>query len=68
MVFKYYDWLCLECGHIQEALVEPGEKPECRCGSKKTEKLPNACGGYTGDTGGGSTRPKGAGAFKRVSK
>ena len=61
------EFLCLECGHINETLVRhPEDTPtECNhCESSKIELLPALIGGYNGDTGGGSTKPRGSGAFK----
>lgn len=39
---------------------------ECtKCGSWEVERVITTFGGYSGDTGSGSTRPKGAGSFKK---
>jgi DNA-directed RNA polymerase subunit RPC12/RpoP len=56
------DYLCNYCGHEFEKIVyshDPDEyaTAECRCGSK-AKLLPSLIGGYQGDTGGGSTRPR----------
>jgi len=45
MSFKLLDFVCQECSHIFESLVEPDEKPSCvRCKSPKT--APKAVQGY----------------------
>ncbi len=36
------------------------------CGSDKVEPQVNSFGGYFGDLGSGSTRPRGAGSFKKT--
>jgi putative FmdB family regulatory protein len=60
------EYLCRECGHIWEELVRnPSDEPNecCQCESKKIETLPSAHGGYSGNFGGGSTKPRNAGSF-----
>lgn len=56
------EYLCNYCGHQFEELNYSGNpevygRTECRCGSK-AELLPSVIGGYTGSSGGASTRPK----------
>jgi hypothetical protein len=61
------EFLCIDCGHINETLVRhPEDMPHgCdHCESTKIELLPALIGGYNGDTGSGSTKPRNSGAFK----
>lgn len=56
------EYLCNYCGHqfeeVQWTIVpEEYETTECRCGSR-AKVLPALIGGYFGNTGGSSTRPK----------
>lgn len=56
------EYLCDYCGHQFEEFViskEPGDYAffECRCGSKAAV-LPAMIGGYRGNTGSSSTRPR----------
>lgn len=64
------EYQCRECGHIFEEIVhcEEGQIPCPHCESTKTDKLISAHGGYKGDFGGGSTRPRFSGSFKRAKK
>lgn len=63
------DYLCDYCGHVFEEYVK-GQDPddigtaECRCGSK-ANLLPSLIGGYSGATGGASTRPKNSTAMPK---
>lgn len=63
-----YDFLCGSCGHIFTELV-PSDvtKFDCphECG-QTAERLPPLIGGYQGNTGSASTRPKNSGAMKRA--
>ena len=55
------EFLCRDCGHIQEVIVHhPEDLPEeCdHCDSVKIEKLPALIGGYRGNMGSASTSPK----------
>lgn len=56
------EYLCDYCGHQYDTLVfatdpEDYEYDTCRCGSK-AKILPSLIGGYTGNMGGSSSRPK----------
>ncbi len=62
------EFICLDCGHEFEALTysyekEPAECPHCE--TNHTEQLVSAHGGYSMSSGGSSTRPRGAGAFRK---
>ncbi len=63
-----YDYECKDCGKVHETLVsrDHGDKPiQCPdCGGEALQK-PSSFGGYNGNLGGSSTRPKNAGSFKR---
>lgn len=61
---------CGACGHEWEEIVASGERPEkCpHCESDKVVVLVSAFGGYQGNMGGGSTRPRNAGSFRRARK
>lgn len=66
--YRMYDYLCAECGHVWEETIDIDnpEQVKCpHCESAKTERLPNAAGGYKGNFGGGSTSPRSRGSFKR---
>lgn len=60
------EFQCRECGHIFEEIVqcEEGQIPCPHCESNKTDKLISAFGGYIGNLGSASTRPKNAGSFR----
>lgn len=63
------DYLCHYCGHEFTELVydtEPEEYAvvECRCGSK-AKVLPALIGGYSGNMGPSSTRPKNSTAMPK---
>jgi putative FmdB family regulatory protein len=67
------DFQCRSCGHEWEEImpyVPLDHKETCpHCLTNTGERLPTAPGGYTIHGGnGGSTRPKGAGAFKGKGK
>lgn len=56
------EYLCSYCGHQFDEFVssrDPGEYQSfaCRCGSR-ADLLPAVIGGYTGNMGGASSRPK----------
>jgi putative FmdB family regulatory protein len=61
---------CGDCGHIHEDILKAGEQaPNCpQCESSKTVILVSAFGGYQGNMGSGSTRPKNAGSFRRAKR
>lgn len=65
------EFVCRDCDYLFEELVRnPSEEPQkCpRCEVGKIERLLTAHGGYVGNLGGGSTRPRNAGSFKRAKK
>lgn len=64
------EYICIDCGHEQEHVVsDGGETPQCcHCESTKMEKLFSITGGYKMNSGGSSTRPKGAGSRPKQSK
>lgn len=56
------EYLCDSCGHQFDSVVfssDPTEyrRAECRCGDEAT-LLPSMIGGYSGNTGTASVRPK----------
>lgn len=62
------EYLCDYCGHQFEEMIwssdpENYRTHECRCGSKATV-LPAMIGGYQGNMGGASVRPKNSTAMK----
>jgi putative FmdB family regulatory protein len=61
---------CGDCGHEWDQLLRADEAPEAcpHCESKKVHILVSAHGGYIGNMGGGSVRPKNAGSFKRAKR
>lgn len=64
-----YDFLCLDCGHLFEELTSWDSINRCsNCQSDHLDRLPPRIGGYQGDMGSASTRPKGAGSPKRGKK
>jgi putative FmdB family regulatory protein len=60
------DTQCGECGFEWEQMLRPEEKPEAcpHCDSKKVTVLVSAHGGYQGNFGGGSTRPRHSASFR----
>lgn len=63
------EYLCSYCGHQFEEIVyskdpEAYVTSDCRCGSK-AELLPSLIGGYNGNMGGSSTRPKNSTAMPK---
>jgi putative FmdB family regulatory protein len=63
-----YDFLCDQCGHQFEQTASFEERTvECphECGFSAT-RLPPLIGGYTGNMGGASTRPKNSTAMKKA--
>ena len=55
-----YDFLCGSCGHeFEETVSYETTRVKCphECG-KTAERLPALIGGYQGNMGGGSTRPR----------
>ena len=65
-----YEFQCRSCGHIFEEIVYAleGTIPCPQCESGKTDKLVSAHGGYQMSSGGSSTRPRRAGAFRKAVK
>jgi putative FmdB family regulatory protein len=62
------EYVCRDCEYIFEELIRnPEEEPRTcpRCEQGAVERLVSAHGGYFGNMGGGSVRPKNAGSFKR---
>lgn len=63
-----YDFECQDCHETHEVITtrEVAESPiQCPdCGGPALRQA-SAIGGYQGNTGGASTRPRNAGAFKR---
>lgn len=62
------EYICNYCNHQFEEFVmshDPDEykTAECRCGSRAA-LLPAMIGGYSGSTGGSSTRPKNSTSMK----
>ncbi len=55
-----YDWLCGSCGHeFTEKTDYETKRTDCpHCETKTADRLPALIGGYTGNMGGSSTRPK----------
>jgi putative FmdB family regulatory protein len=60
------EFICLDCGHEFETLVRADDPPaDCpHCEKNHTEQLISAFGGYSMASGGSSTRPRQAGAFR----
>lgn len=60
------EYICRDCGHQQEN-VERSQADELKacaqCESERVERLISAYGGYTGNLGSASTKPRNAGAF-----
>lgn len=66
------EFLCMDCNHNFEALIhayEEGEfKVKCeRCESEQVERQFPVTGGYHMNSGGSSTRPRGAGSRPKKS-
>jgi len=64
------DYLCDNCHHEFEEMVSSGDPEsyqttECRCGAK-ARVLPSLIGGYQGNMGGASTRPKNSSSMKKA--
>lgn len=62
-------YMCLNCEFQNDELIrssadEPTKCPSC--GSEQYERQVSGFGGYQGNLGGSSTRPKNAGSFRRV--
>lgn len=62
------DYQCLDCGYVVESLIRseldiPTHCPLC-AGTKMEQQI-SAIGGYQGNTGSASTKPRCAGSFKR---
>lgn len=62
-----YSYQCINCDHIWDELRRADEKDDPAECSHCNENAPGhrkitAIGGYTGNTGSASTRPKGAGS------
>jgi hypothetical protein len=66
------EFICTDCGHVFEQYgpyTPPEEKVMCvHCDTYTAEKLPSCIGGYHGNMGSGSTRPRGAGSMKQVKR
>ncbi len=65
----FREYLCTYCNHQFEEIVYSQDPEEykyalCRCGSKG-ELLPALIGGYHGNMGGSSSRPKNSTAMPR---
>lgn len=62
------EFMCMECGFEYEDIVKIDEPhPSCpHCESQNVEKLVSSHGGYSMSSGGSSTRPRGAGAFRKA--
>lgn len=66
--FRLYDFDCKNCNQAFEYTVDREQQEEIHCpycDSSNVSKAINAHAGYSGDTGGASQRPRGAGSFKR---
>jgi putative FmdB family regulatory protein len=62
------EYLCKDCGHVFENYERStaDAATQCvQCDSCLIERLVSAFGGYNGDLGSASTKPRGAGSFKR---
>lgn len=62
------DYKCQDCNNVKEYLIrELDDVPlKCeQCGSEKIAPEINTYGGYFGDLGSSSVRPKNAGSFKK---
>lgn len=64
------DYICDSCGHQFESVVfsnspEDYKTAQCRCG-EQAELLPPLIGGYNGDTGSSSSRPKNSTSMPKV--
>ncbi len=65
------DYLCLECGHQFEELLNSYDHVDVNCPHCETtrvERLPPITGGYKMNSGPSSVRPKGAGSRPRKVK
>ncbi|GAC1483905.1 MAG: hypothetical protein NVS2B14_21810 [Chamaesiphon sp.] len=64
----YYDFMCGSCGHQFEDKADfETRKVECpHCQTITAERLPVLIGGYQGNLGGSSTRPKNSAAMKKA--
>jgi DNA-directed RNA polymerase subunit RPC12/RpoP len=62
------DFECLACGSALTSILIRNAQDlmdlRCPCGSGELQQKLALIGGYNGDTGGGSTKPKGAGSFR----
>ena len=61
------EFICRDCGHLYEEILrsyDAQQVPCPQCESSHTERLISAHGGYNMASGGSSTRPKQAGAFR----
>lgn len=62
------EYECQKCKHVFENLeLRATDKAEVcpQCFGKRLKQVVSAFGGYQGNLGGASTRPKNAGSFKR---
>lgn len=64
----YYDFLCNQCSHVFEETVGSETRLiDCpHCETRTAERLPVLIGGYQGNMGGASTRPKNSTSMKRA--
>lgn len=64
------DFNCRACDYTWERLVVGNEEPQAcpNCESTAISRLPSMVGGYKMNSGGGSTRPRQAGSFKKKEK
>lgn len=64
------EFQCGDCGHVFEVMksfVPYGDKEICpHCEVESAIRIPSAIGGYSGSTGGSSTRPARSTAMKSV--
>jgi len=63
-----YDWLCDSCGHeFEDSASFETRSIDCphECGNT-ARRLPALIGGYTGNMGGASTRPKNSTAMPKA--
>jgi len=61
-----YSYKCVDCDlDFDEILPSSGsQQADCPKCSKPADKIPSTIGGYHGNMGSGSTRPRNAGAMK----
>ena len=60
------DFECMMCGHTWEEILQDLSLAQCpNCQSLSVQKMFPLTGGYQGNMGSGSTKPRQAGSFKR---